>query len=181
MRSRPAFSISAVLFSLLTAGCISAACSACRAQAPGAERQAGQQAGSSDAIQANLERLVQLTQELEREQKAILAFEKLEVYELRLQGLETRQDILSQREQDLSAKAAQMEKFSQAQDSGLSPTGVPQSTPNPVMQTHASEQFSATSRLLDSTRTEKAGVEHEIEKLRTRMAALEKAMGDDAP
>jgi hypothetical protein len=71
----------------------------------------------------------------------------------------------------LSAKNAQFEKSLKAADAGMSPTGAPQTEPNSALQSHLAEQSSTTSRLL----------EHNIEKLRARMAALEKLMGDDAP
>lgn len=46
------------------------------------------------------------------------------------------------------------------------------------MQARASERLSATSRLLENT--QKAQVEREIEKLRTRIAAIEKVLGIEA-
>lgn len=177
MRPRSDFSTSSTLLSLVILACMLVVSSVCSAQAATAD----QETRAPASVQANLDRLVQLTQELEQEQKAILNLEKLQLYELRLQGLEMRDDTLSQRERDLSVKTAEMERAVQAADSGLSPTGVPQTEPHPAMQGRVSEQLTTTSRLLDSTRAEKAQVERDIEKLRARIAALEKLMGDDAP
>jgi len=68
----------------------------------------------------------ELAATVERNQERVANLQKLQSYELRLQGLELRENILSQREQELSTKAAEMEKLLQVENSGLAPTGVPQ-------------------------------------------------------
>ncbi len=62
------------------------------------------------AIRASLDRLVQLTQDVDKNQKAILAVQQMQLYESRLLALETRDDALGERETELSAQNSNLER-----------------------------------------------------------------------
>jgi len=108
------------------------------------------------AIRASLDRLVQLTQDLDKSQKAILAIQQMQLYELKLQSLETRDNALGEREAELSAQNANLEKAARGIESGgISPTGVPGTSTDSGLRKEATEQLDANRRLLASTRSKK--------------------------
>ena len=128
------------------------------------------------AIRASLERLVQLTQDLDKNQTALLAVQQMELYELRLQVLENREDLLTDRERELSARTADLQRSFRDTDPSIGPTGVPGKAPDPGVQKAMGEQLETAARLLESTRVKKQQVEREIADLSARLETLQKSL-----
>jgi hypothetical protein len=75
-------------------------------------------------IRASLEKLVKLTEELNNTQRAILAMQEMQLYEFRMQALETRHDALMDQESKLSALTPSLERAAKDTESGIGPTGL---------------------------------------------------------
>jgi hypothetical protein len=130
------------------------------------------------AIRADLDRLIQLTQELDKSQKAILAVQQIQMYQFRMQSLETRDDALAQRESQLSAHSATLERAAKDTQSGIGPTGVPgiSAAPDSSLRREAAEQLDTNLRLLNGVRAKRQEIAHDLAALRTRIETLQKTL-----
>lgn len=128
------------------------------------------------AIRESLERIVQLTQELDKNQKAILTLQQMQLYEIRLQSLETRDDALADRETELSTRSADLERAATDTESGVGPTGLPAASPSPALHREAAERLESHLRLLSGIRAKRQQIQHEIASLRSRMESLQKTL-----
>jgi len=132
------------------------------------------------AIRGSLERLVQLTQEIDKNERALLAVQQMQLYESRLQVLESRDDVLTEREAKLSASAGSLERRYKDADPSIGPTGVPGRTSDASIRSPMGEELQAALRILGSVREKKQQVEHEIADLRARMEALHAPLISDS-
>jgi hypothetical protein len=128
------------------------------------------------AIRASLERLVQLTQEIDKSQKAILALQQIQLYEFRLQALESRDDALAERESQLSARNVTLERAARDTASGIGPTGLPGTSADSGLRKETADQLDANQRSLDTARAKKEQIEGEIASLRARIESLQKTL-----
>jgi hypothetical protein len=129
-------------------------------------------------IRASLEKLVKLTEELNNTQRAILAMQEMQLYEFRMQALETRHDALMDQESKLSALTPSLERAAKDTESGIGPTGLAgtSSPPDSGIRRETAEQLDANLRALDSVRAKTQQIENEIAGLRARMENLHKAL-----
>ncbi|HTP32517.1 MAG TPA: hypothetical protein VMJ75_10115 [Candidatus Acidoferrales bacterium] len=127
------------------------------------------------AVRANLDRLVQLTEEVQKTQQALLAFQQVQAYDSQLRGLEAQRDALAEREADLSGKAAALGASARDALAGIGPNGAPVGEMGSGHRKAVEDRLSETTRLLYATREKQQATERQISALRSRMTQLLKS------
>ena len=127
------------------------------------------------AVRASLDRLVQLTEAVQKTEQAVLAFQQVQVYDSQLRALESQRDALSERETDLGGKTAALGASARAAQSGVGPNGAPVGDADTGYRKVLDDRLSETTRLLYATREKQKVIEQQISALRSRIAQLLKS------
>jgi prefoldin subunit 5 len=106
--------------------------------------------------------------------------QQMQLYEFRLQALESRHDALMEQESRLSARTPDLERAARDTDSGVGPTGLPttSSQPDSGIRRQNVEQLDANIRSLANVRAKTQQIEREMAGLRSRLEKLSKALAD---
>jgi hypothetical protein len=130
-------------------------------------------------IRATLSRLVELGEAADKNQRAAVALQQVQVYDNRLMTLRTEQNQLASREWDLNRSAAALSASLFTVNAGIGANGLPlPEGSNAPGGAALQEQSAAATRALQEVHERQRALEQEIAVLRSRIAELEKLVGD---
>jgi predicted nucleic acid-binding Zn-ribbon protein len=147
------------------------------AQAPDSEQKV---LAELKGIRATLSRLVELGEAADKSQRAAVALQQVQVYDNRLKTLRTEQSQLASQEWDLNKSAAALSASLHAVNAGIGANGLPlpEGVSNGSAGASIQEQSAAATRALQEVHERQRAVEQEIAALRSRIAEVEKFVGD---
>ena len=130
-------------------------------------------------IHATLGRLVEMTEALEKDQRAALAVQQVQVYDNRMKTLQAQRSQLAAREADLNRTVTALAASLGASDTVMGPNGLPvPETSDTSHRAAMSEQLATATGTLQAVREKQQSLEQEIAAVQDRISRLDKLVDD---